>query len=818
MKSHQLQLDTFSARCFRVYQASQMFRWATSLIGALFLVINRGSPQVAFFPGLFILILGAIHTLLYKLRADDLPQKGLLQKKLISTVIFDILLATGLIMVTGGLSSPFKMYYVFSAFLITYAFGSRYTLLSGITIGLLYVLIGVVQGLPQPFFRMVMVHLSFYVIFAYLGGYLADQETILHQTIRNSAEDMRRKLAEEASLAKLTRLVATFRAVENQVDVALEEVVKILDLETAALFSYDSELNTLSLMAGYQLFCKKAEKVQGLIVEAESPCVAARAAYFKRLILEQKHQRNLIAAPLLVGTNLFGVLVVFPKREYKNDDLAKLNVVCDILAMGLENAQLISWLSRQITLERAFLETSKSLVDNISLEETLNLILKSAIDLVGASGGGIGLWDAEAGKGSYVTIIGLPEFTEEKFTLGQGIFGQVAATGEAMLAADYNQMPSVVAVPLYFREELQGVLGLHAGAERQFFTKRDLKTLEAFADLAATGINRANLYHEVTVKSGQLASLLYVSQQVAATFDQQGILDVVLTAAVTQTASDWGLIYLSNLEGKQLQKAAVYGFDGQEELEQQVVISSSILQKVLREGRLVLLSEQDLATLNCCHELGAKSGIAFPLIGRKRVLGLLICANQRGEGYSIDKQEYLTNLAFSTAIAMDNAILYQETKNLAERDPLTGLYNQRLLYQHLARESRRAQRSGKPLTFLMLDVDDFKQYNDKFGHQKGDEALRQIAQVLRESLPETPYIYRYGGEEFCIILPDCEKSEAQPIAERIYQAIERSQCCVTLSIGWATYPTDSQEMAEVIRLADVAMYEAKQSKKNRNLS
>ena len=87
MKSHQLQLDTFSARCFRVYQASQMFRWATSLIGALFLVINRGSPQVAFFPGLFILILGAIHTLLYKLRADDLPQKGLLQKKLIFTVI-----------------------------------------------------------------------------------------------------------------------------------------------------------------------------------------------------------------------------------------------------------------------------------------------------------------------------------------------------------------------------------------------------------------------------------------------------------------------------------------------------------------------------------------------------------------------------------------------------------------------------------------------------------------------------------------------------------------------------------------------------------
>ena len=173
----------------------------------------------------------------------------------------------------------------------------------------------------------------------------------------------------------------------------------------------------------------------------------------------------------------------------------------------------------------------------------------------------------------------------------------------------------------------------------------------------------------------------------------------------------------------------------------------------------------------------------------------------------------------------DRARELSSLKEQAARDPLTGLGNRRMLDTSLQRESARAQRTGNPLSLLMLDVDEFKLYNDTFGHPAGDQALRRIGMVLEQSVNRpADLICRYGGEEFAIILPVADADAAVVVAERIRKAVETAQIphtegaqrdVVTVSVGCATATGVGVEPALLIARADAGVYRAKSRGRNR---
>jgi diguanylate cyclase (GGDEF)-like protein len=168
--------------------------------------------------------------------------------------------------------------------------------------------------------------------------------------------------------------------------------------------------------------------------------------------------------------------------------------------------------------------------------------------------------------------------------------------------------------------------------------------------------------------------------------------------------------------------------------------------------------------------------------------------------------------------------LFEQTQASAYRDELTGLCNFRLFREHLAHELELAERYGSPLSLVMADIDDFKNYNDLNGHEAGNEVLKGVAEIFVASLRRSDIPARYGGEEFVLVLPETTKTNAQLVADRARCSIEAHPFpnreaqpggALTVSMGISTYPADGSDSGELVRHADQAMYAAKARGKNR---
>ncbi len=161
-------------------------------------------------------------------------------------------------------------------------------------------------------------------------------------------------------------------------------------------------------------------------------------------------------------------------------------------------------------------------------------------------------------------------------------------------------------------------------------------------------------------------------------------------------------------------------------------------------------------------------------------------------------------------------------RELSITDGLTSLYNSRHFFSQLKKEIERVKRHGRSLSLLVLDLDDFKHYNDEYGHLEGDKVLVKIGEVIRESLRQTDSGYRYGGEEFTVVLPETEGCDALHVAERIREGFEMEEFSaglgesvhLTASIGVAQY-SGGEDLSELIKRADRNMYVAKKQGKNR---
>ena len=153
---------------------------------------------------------------------------------------------------------------------------------------------------------------------------------------------------------------------------------------------------------------------------------------------------------------------------------------------------------------------------------------------------------------------------------------------------------------------------------------------------------------------------------------------------------------------------------------------------------------------------------------------------------------------------------------LIDKDPLTGAYNRRKFDQDIALLEAMSKRTNRGSSLLIIDIDHFKEFNDKNGHQEGDRVLREVTEVIEKSLRDYDkiHIYRYGGEEFVVIIPGVTAEDAMRIGERV-RANVASSCPVTISIGISQYRAISESLDRLIQDADTALYEAKKQGRNR---
>ncbi len=181
--------------------------------------------------------------------------------------------------------------------------------------------------------------------------------------------------------------------------------------------------------------------------------------------------------------------------------------------------------------------------------------------------------------------------------------------------------------------------------------------------------------------------------------------------------------------------------------------------------------------------------------------------------FDVDAIKIVVKRAVERQYLIEEARQKEFYKDLSIRDGLTGLFNFRYFKEMLQREIEKSKRYGHPFSLIMLDIDDFKKFNDNFGHLEGDRILKKFSQLISDSVRKIDMVFRYGGEEIFVILPELPKSRAKKVAERL-KLLVRENLPITVSVGISGFPEDGEDVESLIKKADLNMYEDKKISKN----
>ena len=221
---------------------------------------------------------------------------------------------------------------------------------------------------------------------------------------------------------------------------------------------------------------------------------------------------------------------------------------------------------------------------------------------------------------------------------------------------------------------------------------------------------------------------------------------------------------------------------------------------------------------------GAGVIISAPLVAKRSMFGLLVAIRSEGGISAPQDVRLLTLLANQTAIALENALLYQQLEKEAVTDGLTGVYNYRYLISSLENEIKRARRFKQTFSFVMLDVDNLKMHNDRHGHISGSQVLKEIAGIIKASCREIDFVSKYGGDEFGVVLPQTRLSGASKVTQRVLESVREHHFDaaradgITCSAGVSSFPRDGATPREIIDAADKALYQAKRAGKNNDVT
>lgn len=215
-----------------------------------------------------------------------------------------------------------------------------------------------------------------------------------------------------------------------------------------------------------------------------------------------------------------------------------------------------------------------------------------------------------------------------------------------------------------------------------------------------------------------------------------------------------------------------------------------------------------------------RSIMGIPIKIRSKFIGYIIVDSTIKNSLNEDQKVFLTSISNQIAISIENSMLYKELKDLTKRDPLIGIYNRKYFFQKI---SEYVEFNDNPYAVVMIDLDNFKKFNDTYGHQFGDEVLIQTSKLILNKLDKRAILARYGGEELAIFIKDIKGiEEIYEKVEDIRKSIEENiiemdedKASITASFGIGFYPIDGKDLTKVIKKADILLYRAKSSGKNK---
>lgn len=635
------------------------------------------------------------------------------------------------------------------------------------------------------------------------------------------------------NLEQLTGLKNYRVTMWNETDGALETCLLVRDGEP---IHNDTTIDATSAVARHLI-----DTGQPLLLDD----LAADAARLGLTIPEEasrRPSRALLGLPLTAGGRVIGSLIVCSQDgPIPPDTVSTLETLSGQIATALENVRLYADAERHRDEERAFNAIARDLGGSLGQGSLLERIAKYARDLLAANLAEILLYDADRDVLVPRAIDGVDaeQFVRRPIDPGEGLVGQIWNTGRPISVHNYfsddtiqhsNQLDtlvrdagivSLIGVPVALADERLGVLVVGSTTSRRFVS-RDEDVLLRLAALAAIAVRNARLYDSARERAKRLEMLNEIGRELSSELELERFVEIAWRqiTRLMDVKDCW--IALATEESDELDYS-LFVADGVRRPEWEHVSGPGLGRVLIDTGKtiraddyIVACAQHGLPPRGPLAHLTKMAWLGVPLISDGKTVGAL-AVWRHGQPFSNEDAATLETLMEQMAPALDNTLQFQKAHELANRDPLTGLLNHRAQQDRLNEELIRAGRHQHPLAVIMLDLDNFKVFNDTYGHPGGDKILRAVADILTFEARGSDSVGRYGGDEFMLVLPETSSEGALALIERVQSRLAvlhrelgfTDAVPLSTSAGLAVFPTDAVRREELVALADAALYVSK---------
>ncbi len=510
-----------------------------------------------------------------------------------------------------------------------------------------------------------------------------------------------------------------------------------------------------------------------------------------------------------------------------------MELIAAALGRALEGSLLREEAERQYQRLILLQDLSQILQSTQPMEVRLKRLVDNLTEAFGARFGHILLREDRGEKLRFLAVSGLELEDMPEFDLGpgSGIVGKVYESGEAMVISDVSgfdgylighpDVRSEMAVPIRAEGEVIGVLNLES-FRLNWFSDDDLRLAGIVAAHTGVALQHALAYESALNRMRELELLNRVMQVIERIDDFSELLQAIVTEIMTSLeVTVVGIILLEDNK-VDMRLHATAGGSGKLPPDMKLQAGKGITGAAVLSGQIEYVPDVTRDDRYIPIDPRIRSELAVPLSDHGVMIGVLNLESELPDAFSEEDRRVVEIVAAQISQLLSKALIYEELSTMAVTDGLTGLFNHHHCFVRLEAEFKRAMRYSYPLSLIMMDIDNFKKFNDTHGHLKGDEVLRGIADIITKTMRETDVVARYGGEEFVAILPLCHESTAMEVAERLRIKVEKANLTgdedsvpITISLGICTALQYAGTHEELIKRADDAMYHSKRTGRNR---
>src|SRR5437868_4514172 len=546
-----------------------------------------------------------------------------------------------------------------------------------------------------------------------------------------------------------------------------------------------------------------------------------------RQTLAEENIRNITAVSLQTREHNFGA-ILFPHAERRMFGSSNLRLLIGLalqIGLTLENYVIMHDAQRRTKEFELLTQIGQAISSRLDQDEILRALQKELGQIFDTSNFYIAFEDGDDIRFELEVVDG--DFQPKRSRkANNGLTEYVIRAGQPLLirsdlekarerlGATYiagTPAKCFCAAPILFGGKPAGVMAAMSTDREYVFEQRDLEVMQIAAGQVSVAVENARLFTEEQRRARQFAFLNNISKTAISSEDAEQMLAEIVGEIQKNFRFDHMGIGILDYATKDIEIKAEAGATTQA-LGTRIPIGAGIVGRVARSGESALVQtsgDEDLqGVMN-----GAKAVLCIPITYGESLLGVLNVESRNPDAFSPQDVLVMNTLADLLATALHNAFIFQKLQQQSITDGLTGIKTRRYFFETLSSEWRRASRSSRPFSVVLMDLDKFKGVNDSLGHLEGDLVLARVGRLLEQKCRQSNVVARYGGDEFIILMPETGIEQAQILAERLRLWISTDGMLqehhITGSFGVGCFPAHGFTIEDIMRVADAGMYISK---------